>query len=604
MKSLKIFLIIILFVLLSPIVVFADDKYIEYSDIMTNGKVSSGTSSAYNNENGEYINYDMDEILNSKYSFIITGTNLNDDETYTYTLISDFKNLKKTFTGEELKQGVVISGEDGNSVMESTLVDKNNQVIRNKSKGMDGPVYFNTTYFKFNDNFDATEFDKLFNSISINGVIKVNSIDPLNDTMFAETALTTSLKPFETKDLNIYAGCYNKGELCDLTIQKNGSYKRKNYKVKFEYVKANEAIKNKLDKYAKTFVINENSPEKELFTMEDLETINYKYAKTVYGDNMNMFNSIINYSSEFQKKLENSNIVAKLDARAGWDDMFTSGGFGFLNLLYNDVVYSYVTVAGVKQNNVIYVPNDTNDTRDDYIKVALDRIKKYIPKANVKIEYAGQISTLTFDDILSLDDIVDVSKTLGEYYKVTINDTEYYYFIAKDSSRMKTPIMNTKDAETEISISTNSSEVPLDTKINSYIVDSNSSEYKEFLKHVKISNGLVVDLKLFSKSINKNISKLDNDVFKVYIPLNDSLKNLNLKAYYIKDNGEIEQHDVIVEGNYLVFETNHFSTYIIGGNAIKNPATSDSFVKLSIAFLISLFGLITTFIYVKKVDKQ
>ena len=273
-------------------------------------------------------------------------------------------------------------------------------------------------------------------------------------------------------------------------------------------------------------------------------------------------------------------------------------------MLYNDVVYSYVTVAGVKQNNVIYVPNDTNDTRDDYIRVALDRIKKYIPKANVKIEYAGQISTLTFDDILSLDDIVDVSKTLGEYYKVTINDTEYYYFIAKDSSRMKTPIMNTKDAETEISISTNSSEVPLDTKINSYIVDSNSSEYKEFLKHVKISNGLVVDLKLFSKSINKNISKLDNDVFKVYIPLNDSLKNLNLKAYYIKDNGEIEQHDVTVEGNYLVFETNHFSTYIIGGNAIKNPATSDSFVKLLIAFLISLFGFITTFIYVKKIDKQ
>ena len=51
----------------------------------------------------------------------------------------------------------------------------------------------------------------------------------------------------------------------------------------------------------------------------------------------------------------------------------------------------------------------------------------------------------------------------------------------------------------------------------------------------------------------------------------------------------IQHGDVIVEGNYLVFETNHFSTYIIGGNAIKNPATSDSFVKLSIAFLISLF---------------
>ena len=93
--------------------------------------------------------------------------------------------------------------------------------------------------------------------------------------------------------------------------------------------------------------------------------------------------------------------------------------------------------------------------------------------------------------------------------------------------------------------------------------------------------------------------------FEVSLPLkNNNLNSNNLYAYYIDDNGNIEEHKVKVDDFMAQFETTHFSTYIIGGNAIKNPATSDSFVKLLIAFLISLFGFITTFIYVKKIDKQ
>ena len=163
--------------------------------------------------------------------------------------------------------------------------------------------------------------------------------------------------------------------------------------------------------------------------------------------------------------------------------------------------------------------------------------------------------------------------------------------------------MNTKDVNTDISISTDSSEVPLDTKVTAVIIDSNSKDYKDFLKRVKISKGIVVDLKLFSESINKNISKINNNKFKVYIPLSDELKNLDLMAYYIKDNGEIENYNVTIEDKYLVFETNHFSAYIIGEeqkNNIENPPTNDEIIFWMVTGLISGVGIISLIAFKKK----
>lgn len=605
MKRVKHFLGILVAILFLPTIVFADESYITYSDIKCNGQKVMGGSSSYSTVTniGDHIEYSMNGQKGSKYSFVITGFNLNADEEYTYTLTSDFKNFKKTYTGAELMAGVTISGEDGNSMMESKLVDAYNKTLRNlysKYTIDDRDIYFDNTRFNFNKNFDFTEMDAIYNSMLKDGKVKVASVDPLDDSMFAETAITAALSKYDTDKYRIVGGCHEKNT-CGINIyDKVKTYREKTYETTFEFATPNSKIKNRLDGYAKTFVVDNQNIEEHLFLMEDLETINYKYAFPGFGEWIDSINAIINYSSEFQNKIGYMNIGTKLDTRAGWDDQFTSGCFGFLNLLFDGVIYSYVDTTGVKQNNVLYVPDETENTREAYIKAALDRVNKYIPKANVKIEYAGQITDINDFGILSLNDIVDVNKTLGEYYKVTIGEEEYYYFIAKDSSKMRTPVMNTVDALTDISIKTDSSEVPLDSKINTVVIDAKSDEYKEFLKKVNINNGLVVDLKLFSDSINKNISKLENGVFKVYVPLNDELRKLDLTAYYVKDNGEIEKHDVKIEGDYLVFETDHFSTYVIGGNKLENPATLDNISTWIITTSVSLLGLAGAVLYKRK----
>jgi len=605
MERVKHFLGILVAILFLPTIVFADESYITYSDIKCNGQNVMGGGGSYSTVTniGEYIEYSMNGQEGSKYSFVITGFNLNADEEYTYTLTSDFKNFKKTYTGAELMAGVTISGEDGNSMMESKLVDAYNKSLRNmysKYTTDDRDIYFDITRLNFNRNFDFTEMDVIYNSMLKDGKVKVASVDPLDDSVFADTAIIAALSKYDTDKYRIVGGCDEKNKCMIYISDKVKTYKYKAYETTFEYVTPNSKIKNRLDGYAKTFVVDNQNIEEHLFLMEDLETINYKYAFPSFGEWIDSINAIINYSSEFQNKIGYMNIGTKLDTRAGWDDQFTSGCFGFLNLLFDGVIYSYVNTTGVKQNNVLYVPDETENTREAYIKAALDRVNKYIPKANVKIEYAGQIADINDFGILSLKDIVDVNKTLGEYYKVTIGEEEYYYFIAKDSSKMRTPVMNTVDALTDISIKTDSSEVPLDSKINTVVIDAKSDEYKEFLKKANINNGLVVDLKLFSDSINKNISKLENGVFKVYVPLNDELRKLDLTAYYVKDNGEIEKHDVKIEGDYLVFETDHFSTYVIGGNKLENPATLDNVSTWIITTGVSLLVFAGAVLYKRK----
>ena len=604
MERVKHFLGILVAILFLPTIVFADEAYITYSDIKCNGQSVMVGGFLYDSTTniGEYIEYSMKGQEGSKYSFVITGHDIADDNAeYTLTLVSDFKDFKKTYTGAELKTGITISGEDGNGSMISKIVDKNNKILKNKSTTPDTGItkYFKETKFVFNYNFNTTELDAVYNSMLTNGKIKLNIVDPTDDLDLSETSISVALKEYETERYSIYGNCYEKDK-CFVFITDTKDYsKHKEYSAKFEFVIPNMLIKNRIDSYAKSFKYEEMHPEKYLFTMEDLETINYKYALPNFGD-IDGLNAIINYSSEFQNKIGYTNIGIKLDTRAGWDDKFSSGCFGFLNLLYDNIIYSTVKIAGVKQNNVLYVPDETKDTTEAYINAALERIKKYIPKAEVKIEYAGQIDKTEEYGVLDLEEIVDVSKTLDEYYKVTIGEEEYYYFIAKDSSKMRKPMMNTVDVDTDISIKTEASEVPLDSKINTIVIDAKSDEYKEFLKKVNINNGLVVDLKLFSDSINKNISKLEDGVFKVYIPLNDELRKLDLIAYYVKDNGEIEKHDVKIEGDYLVFETDHFSTYVIGGNKLENPATLDNISTWIITIGVSLLGLAGAVLYKRK----
>ena len=102
------------------------------------------------------------------------------------------------------------------------------------------------------------------------------------------------------------------------------------------------------------------------------------------------------------------------------------------------------------------------------------------------------------------------------------------------------------------------------------------------------------DLQLFSKSIG-NITKLDNGSFEVRLPISEKFKGKDLIVYYVDNNNKVTEYKVTVDGDYAVFETNHFSVYTLAENTTEadeeNPKTGDNIMLYVSMLLISGLGL-------------
>ena len=110
------------------------------------------------------------------------------------------------------------------------------------------------------------------------------------------------------------------------------------------------------------------------------------------------------------------------------------------------------------------------------------------------------------------------------------------------------------------------------------------------------------DISLHSNTVG-NITKLEKGVFEVRLPLGLEYVGRKLSAYYVKDDGSLEEHPITLdaEGN-AVFETTHFSTYFIADASNKVteevPKTfdkADIYIMLAISGAIGLFASIVFF---------
>lgn len=184
------------------------------------------------------------------------------------------------------------------------------------------------------------------------------------------------------------------------------------------------------------------------------------------------------------------------------------------------------------------------------------------------------------------------------------NDTKLSFIVIKDSSKIFDGKLNfiSSDASTGVIINTNNL-IPLDTLIQDAKLTS-GDEYDKIVKLLKTDLVNVFDIKLFSKSSSKNITKLDNGNFEVKVPISEELKGKDLTAYYIDDNNNIEKYDVTIKDGYAIFTTTHFSIYTLAENtnvnSVETPKTGDNILIYTMAGLISLAGIITVLVITKK----
>lgn len=136
--------------------------------------------------------------------------------------------------------------------------------------------------------------------------------------------------------------------------------------------------------------------------------------------------------------------------------------FGPTSVLYNGYLYG-IKEEEIYLKRIIYIPESTNATKEDYINAAKKRINDYLGNDEVKATYGVLISSLPSDS----QDPNQVVVSDENYYNITVKGKTYKFYIIKGSlSDLAYPTYSGKDLNNNIVVSTSVSSVPLGTNVN------------------------------------------------------------------------------------------------------------------------------------------
>lgn len=388
--------------------------------------------------------------------------------------------------------------------------------------------------------------------------------------------------------------------VADIDIDyKNGTSENRSA-VQIVYTGGDSTIKTKLEQFASKFVLGQT------FLVKDLEIINY----LANIDNSNSFeevrNVMLNYSSEFRELMGNTNVKLSLNTPTGMGDAGTlfEAHLGDSVISYKGIAYATTMALGVRVEHIIYVADGTTNLKD----AAQERIDNYIGSGKFTVSDGGTIDSLYTDPVDKDNDFAELEidpTTVENYYNLSNGTETIPVLIIADSSKMKTPSYMSKDLDTNVSVSTDNSTVPLDTYVKATKITS-GEEYEKIIKVLNITDNETFDLELFSSTLKDNIKKLDNGKFLVKIPISNELNDKDLVVYFVNKDNTIEEHEAKVIDGYVQFETNHFSIYTVAAKTtetntdssttpeetpINNPETYDNISLYMIIAIISTLGL-------------
>ncbi len=362
------------------------------------------------------------------------------------------------------------------------------------------------------------------------------------------------------------------------------------------------------------------------FTVSDMELINY----WVHHNPLSQFDSLANYSGELKAILGNNNFTFRVEDRAGSGEPLYTEVIGSAKLMYDGKVYFASGMLGARAEHAIHVPESTADTKEALLDAAQKRIDDYIGKDVVTLSAKDETVTEYYNSTIAEYDrqIADAQTRLaaemakpenerdffvmmecqsvleympgykqyfidsfaegGENYflgraegafifsaQVAGKEYAYDFVIIKDDDKLTTPTYATVDLNTNVSVTTDSPTVPLDTVVQINKL-TKGDEYERIMNVLNVRESETFDIKLYSASRDNYVTKLDDGNFEVSLPIPEKLLGKELSVYYVDNNDTPVEHEVTIEDLFAVFKTNHFSIYTLAEKAAKEPEHTHS----------------------------
>ena len=401
----------------------------------------------------------------------------------------------------------------------------------------------------------SERFKQYFNS---DGVIEIKAVKPANDI----EAMHFLGNFFRRKEGISFADgdCFGENfDVCNIYIEYEDEVVESYEKVPVKYVGYNEKTLVQVKEYFKDF------EEDKTFNIVDLENVNYWVNSYGLEDGgIKRRSVLIGYSGELKAALKNRNFSIMTDTATGGGDIvrFADIMFGDAVVMYKDVAYMALERTGGLAKRIIYVPTDTNLSSEDLMLAAQKRINDYLKNEDITIVYGGKIADIDPEELNYSSEYLGIDiTTVEDYFIAKYKDTEFEFLIIPDSSKMINPKYSSVDMDTSIEVNSSETVIPLDTLVNSLPLSDDS----ELLKLLNLDYGESFDIKLYSQSLQNYFIKLNTGEFEVKIPVSDRLKNAKkLMAYYVDNDGKVEEHEVSIKDGYIIFKTNHFSVYTLG----------------------------------------
>jgi len=346
---------------------------------------------------------------------------------------------------------------------------------------------------------------------------------------------------------------------------------------------------------------------KDAYILDDLYLINYLFANTG-ADNVKG-SQALNFARELIEATGGANISFEYDSRSGSEysnELYTHSSGVAIVCVGEEPIAS--RVGSLTTSHVLYVPEGEYQNEDAYIAAALKRVEDYIGKAAIKeakfkITHGGKIDEIPeVGDKYNEKGLLDDANPGDNYYVVEINGKVYNFVICEEeANKLKTPKYVGMNLGSNITITTDSKSVPLDTAITA------KSTIKDSIKKALGTDLYAAyDITLYSAAKDEQITKIQDGEFVVSIPVPDNLKGIDekdLTVYYVNEKGEKEEKNVTELKNGIIsFETDHFSTYVLAKrvNEVNNPNTSDNVLIAVVTLMLSMAGVVVAAKCIKK----
>ena len=311
------------------------------------------------------------------------------------------------------------------------------------------------------------------------------------------------------------SNCTSNFSSCTFKLYKSNTYVDSRV-VSISYEDLNSSIINLYNNYASemestlsyTNILGINIQSTRLFILDDLEL----YNKNMISTTIPQYDSL-KYEEELNSLYDDPNLSFQYIPRVGDGTAFYSYCKGNLYFLYNDVIVSSVSNISVLEANIIYIPQDTDNTSEAYISAAKKRIKDNLG-IEANIELGGRRSTFSFNSWGEFNNknelfaSLGTDEELGDYwYNVTFNGVTKEYLISAN------------DNPSHNYCTSNSSDDPSDDPINPII--NNEKQIKIIAPTKFLKFGTSMHLNILGVSDNL----LNTDV--IWESSNEDIANVN-----------------------------------------------------------------------------